>query len=79
MAKGSTSKAKPGKMSNLVNRKGGQTAMMRELAAQRKAGGAAQVARAMKNWGLKPGKANTPKGKAPKGRGGKGTGGGRNG
>lgn len=56
MAKrGSTSSRKPGTMSQQVRRSGGQARMRRELAAQRRAFGAAGVQRAMTNWGLSSG------------------------
>ena len=78
MAKNKAPKAvgRRGTMAHMVNRKGGQARMRRELAAQRKAMGAAGQARAMKNWGIsdaKPGK-----GKAAS-RGGKGYSGAKNG
>lgn len=58
-AKGSTAKGRAGTMANQVNRTGGQTRMRRELAAQRRAMGAAGVQRAMTNWGLRQGRGET--------------------
>ena len=69
MAKNRTSSAKRGTMRQQINRPGGQARMRRELAAQRKAMGAAGQARAMKNWGIRAGKGNGGKGGTRGGRG----------
>ena len=68
-----------GTMAQMVNRKGGQARMRRELAAQRKAMGAAGQARAMKNWGIRAAKPGKGKGGKTASRGGKGYSGARNG
>ena len=68
-----------GTMRQQLNRQGGQARMRRELAAQRKAMGAAGQARAMKNWGIRAGKPGKGKGGKTASRGGKGYSGARNG
>ena len=81
MAKNKAPKAvgRRGTMAQMVNRKGGQERMRRELAAQRKAMGAAGQARAMKNWGIRASKPGNGKGGKGGTRGGKGYSGAKNG
>ena len=69
MAKNRTSSAKRGTMRQQITRPGGQARMRRELAAQRKAMGAAGQARAMKNWGIRQGQPGKGKGGTRGGRG----------
>ena len=69
MAKNRTSNGKRGTMRQQIARPGGQARMRRELAAQRKAMGAAGQARAMKNWGIRAGKPGKGKGGTRGGRG----------
>ena len=77
-AKASTSNRKPTTVAKLARTPGGKQRIARELAAQRRAGGAAQAARAAANWGIKlGGKKSAAKGGAK--RGGASAGGGRNG
>ena len=58
-----------GTMRQQLGRKGGQARMRRELAAQRKAMGAAGQARAMKNLGIRQGQPGKGKGGTRGGRG----------